>query len=256
MSALPEYGSTITIAPDGLPDEFRSIWTDLRNVSFSQGWIDVNGINTRYLRAGDPNAPKVIMLHGTGSHVEVFAPNLGPLSENFDCWVLDMVGHGYTDKPDVPYDSFYSANFLKSFMDLVGIETADLVAISVGALHALRLAEMAPERVRRLVLVTPFGAPMPEPSEPLHDFWVGKVVPPDDGRGEAAKAPSFEVAKKILSTVVADIDQIPDDMIAARFDSARQSGASDVFKHVMFRQVPKPLSTKRWPALYSLTHPN
>lgn len=234
MSNLPEFGSIVNVAPDGLADEFRSIWTDLRNVSYSVGWLDADGINTRYIRAGDPSAPKLLLLHGTGGHAEVFAPNFGAFSEHYDCWAIDMVGHGYTDKPDRPYDSFFTAQFLQNFMDAADIERADVAAISVGALHALRLAQVAPDRVRRLLLITPFGAPMPEPDQRLHRFWTSPERREMGGRDEAAKNPSFEVAKEILSGVVADIDTIPDDMIAARFDVARQPGAPDAYKHVMW----------------------
>ena len=34
--------------------EFESIWSDLQGVSFSQGYLDVGGVRTRYLHAGDP----------------------------------------------------------------------------------------------------------------------------------------------------------------------------------------------------------
>ncbi|MFK7919101.1 MAG: alpha/beta fold hydrolase [Ilumatobacter sp.] len=234
MSSIPEFGTTTTIRADGLPDEFRSVWTDLRNVSFSQGWIDANGVRTRYLRAGNPDAPKLVMLHGTGGHSEVFAPNLGPFSEHFDCWAIDFVGHGYTDKPDTPYDSFYTAQYLQDFMDAAGIDTADYIAISVSALHTLRLAQVAPDRVRRMVLVTPFGSPMPEEGDRLYNMWTDKERRKMGGRDDAAKAPTFDTAKKILSGVVADIDQIPDDMIAARFDVARQPNAPEAYQHVMW----------------------
>ena len=33
--------------------EFESIWSDLQGVSFSQGYLDVGGVRTRYLQAGD-----------------------------------------------------------------------------------------------------------------------------------------------------------------------------------------------------------
>lgn len=234
MTAKLKFGETITINGETEFDPHRSIWTDLRNVAFTQGWIDVKGTRTRYLRSGDPDAPKLLMLHGTGGHAEVFAPNLGPFSEHYDCWAIDFVGHGYTDKPDVPYDSFFTAAYLRDFMDVAGIEFADLIGISVGALHCLRLSELAPSRIGRMVLVTPFAAPMPEPGDITYEFWVGNQPPPLDGRDEAAKAPTFEIARKILSGVVADIDRIPDDMVAARFDSAKQPGAAEAYKHVMW----------------------
>src|SRR5438034_3551418 len=66
--------------------EFRSIWTDLRHVPFQQGWLDVKGCRIRYLRSGPSEAPKVIMLAGTGGHAETFVANLGALGKQYDCW--------------------------------------------------------------------------------------------------------------------------------------------------------------------------
>ena len=39
------------------PGEYRSIWSDLQGVSFSQGYKDANGVRTRYLHSGadDPS---------------------------------------------------------------------------------------------------------------------------------------------------------------------------------------------------------
>ena len=87
--------------------EFRSIWTDLRHVPFQQGWLDVKGCRIRYLRSGPSEAPKVIMLAGTGGHAETFVANLGALGKQYDCWAVDIPGCGYSDKPEGSYDSFH-----------------------------------------------------------------------------------------------------------------------------------------------------
>ena len=55
---------------------YRSIWADLRGVAFSQGWIDVGGVSTRYLHAGDKDKPALIFLHGVGGHAEAYVRNL------------------------------------------------------------------------------------------------------------------------------------------------------------------------------------
>src|ERR1700761_6347299 len=83
---------------------YRSIWSSLRDVEFSQRWIDVNGVSTRIAEAGSPELPGLVMLHGTGGHWEVFAPNLGVLSQHFHCVAIDMVGNGFSDKPDYDYE--------------------------------------------------------------------------------------------------------------------------------------------------------
>jgi pimeloyl-ACP methyl ester carboxylesterase len=55
---------------------YRSIWTELRQVAFRQGYIDVDGVSTRFAEAGSPDSAAVVMLHGTGGHWETFASAL------------------------------------------------------------------------------------------------------------------------------------------------------------------------------------
>ncbi len=83
---------------------YRSVWRDLTRVPFRQGYVEVAGLRTRYVRAGRDGVPVLIMLHCTGGHWEAFCANLGPLSEHFSCYALDMMGCGFTDKPDKPYE--------------------------------------------------------------------------------------------------------------------------------------------------------
>ncbi|WP_394328695.1 alpha/beta fold hydrolase, partial [Mycobacterium avium] len=52
--------------------EFESIWSDLQGVAFEQGYLDAGGIRTRYLRAGDPGKPVLVLLHGSGGHAEAY----------------------------------------------------------------------------------------------------------------------------------------------------------------------------------------
>jgi pimeloyl-ACP methyl ester carboxylesterase len=40
------------------------------------------------------------MLHGTGAHWETFARNLGAYGEHFRTITFDMVGNGFSARPD------------------------------------------------------------------------------------------------------------------------------------------------------------
>jgi 2-hydroxy-6-oxonona-2,4-dienedioate hydrolase len=69
---------------------------------FSQGYLDAGGVRTRYLHAGDPSKPALVFLHGSGGHAEAYVRNLEAHAEHFSTWSIDMLGHGYTDKPGHP----------------------------------------------------------------------------------------------------------------------------------------------------------
>lgn len=137
--------------------EFQSIWTSLREVEFSQRFIDVASVRTRVATAGDPSKPALVMLHGTGGHWEAFSRVIGPLSEHFYCVAYDMVGNGFSQKPDRPYDTFAYAEHLTGVLDALGIEKAHVMGSSLGSWIAVRFALLNPERTDRLILISPAG---------------------------------------------------------------------------------------------------
>ena len=82
---------------------YQSVWTDLQGVDFEQRYVDAAGIRTRYLRAGQKGKPALIFIHGTGGHAEAYVRNLEAHAEHFDVYAIDLVGHGYSAKPDHDY---------------------------------------------------------------------------------------------------------------------------------------------------------
>ena len=75
-----------------------TIWLEFLGRGVSETFYDVKGIRTRVLEAGPPSAHPLVMLHGTGGHAETYHRNIGPLSEHFRVYAIDMIGHGYTDQ--------------------------------------------------------------------------------------------------------------------------------------------------------------
>ena len=113
--------------------EHRSIWGHLMRTSFQQGWVDVAGVRTRYVQAGPADAPAVVMLHGTASSWECFSANLHQHSKHFNCYAIDMVGSGLTDKPDYDYEIPVYVAHVRGFMAAMNIKRASLIGVSLGA---------------------------------------------------------------------------------------------------------------------------
>jgi len=129
-----------------------SIWTDLSGVPFRQGYCDANGIRTRLIEAGE-GAP-VILLHGTGGHAEAFTRNIAAHARHFHVIAMDMIGHGYTDGPDITYTMDTLVDHLGDTIDALGLRSVSLSGESLGALVATHYAIRRPERVTKLVLNT------------------------------------------------------------------------------------------------------
>jgi 2-hydroxy-6-oxonona-2,4-dienedioate hydrolase len=130
-----------------------SIWADLLGVDLRQHFVDAGGIFTRVLEAG--SGPALVMIHGTGGHLEAYARNVRALSAHYRVVLYDMIGHGYTDKPDRPYTIDVMSDHLVAVLDALGIQTAHLSGESIGGWVAAWAAAHHGDRVGRLVLNTP-----------------------------------------------------------------------------------------------------
>jgi 2-hydroxy-6-oxonona-2,4-dienedioate hydrolase len=133
-----------------------SIWTDLSPVPFRLDYVEAGGVRTRTLRAGDPAAEPVVFLHGTSGHLEAFSRNIVAHAA-YDLHAIDMLGHGWTGKPDRPYEIADYVTHLLDYLDAVGVERAHLVGESLGGWVAARTATTHPQRVRSLQLLCAGG---------------------------------------------------------------------------------------------------
>ncbi|MEM9036446.1 MAG: alpha/beta fold hydrolase, partial [Actinomycetota bacterium] len=135
-----------------------TIWTDLTGISFCLDHVDAGGVSTRALIAGPEDGSDVIFLHGTSGHLEAFSRNFVPhVHAGFRCHAIDMLGHGYTGKPDYHYEIPRYVEHLVAYLDAHGIESAHLVGESLGGWVAGWLASEQPERVTSLQMVAAGG---------------------------------------------------------------------------------------------------
>jgi 2-hydroxy-6-oxonona-2,4-dienedioate hydrolase len=157
--------------------EHISIWGELADTDHELRHVDVDGVRTRVLRAG--TGPDLILLHGTGGHLEAYARDIAGLAANFRVTAYDMVGHGWSDRPDRPYTIDVLCAHLLGLMDALGIPSANLSGESLGGWVAAWTAAHRPDRVDRLVLNTPGNiANKPEVMARLRDSTLAAVQDP------------------------------------------------------------------------------
>lgn len=225
-------------------DDHRSIWTSLLQVPFEQKWVQAGGISTRYARAGQPGAPAVIMLHGTAGSWEGFAANLGPLSRHFECFAIDMVGSGFSDKPDHDYEIPVYVSHVRAFMEAVGLARASLIGCSLGSWVAARFALEHPGRTDKLVLLSAAGL-----------FANASNMDRIRSRRTAAvEDPTWENVKPIFDHLIHDERDRIDDIIAVRQAVYRQPHMVRTMQHVLCLQDPEIrqrnlLSEDQWRAI-------
>lgn len=209
--------------------EFESVWSDLQGVTFSQGFLDAGGVRTRYLHAGDPADPALILLHGSGGHAEAYVRNLQAHAEHFSTWSIDMLGHGYTDKPGHPLEIAHYVDHLVAVLDTIGARRAYISGESLGGWVASRFAVDHPDRLERLVLNTAGGSQAdPEVMKRIIALSMA-----------AAENPSWETVQARIAWLMADKSKGYDDIVASRQRVYRQPGFVAAMRDIMALQDPE-----------------
>jgi pimeloyl-ACP methyl ester carboxylesterase len=127
-------------------DEPRSFFRTVDGVTLH--WAE-------YGRAGLP--PPVVLLHGLNdSHLtwEEIAPEL---AADRRVLVLDLPGHGLSDRPDAGYELEWYSRLVGGWMEALELPAVDIVGHSLGGGIALMLLKLCRPRIRRLVLAAPGG---------------------------------------------------------------------------------------------------
>ena len=209
--------------------EYESIWRDLQGIPFSQGYLDAGGVRTRYLRAGDPRSPVLLLLHGSGGHAEAYVRNLEAHAEHFWTWSIDMLGHGYTDKPGHPLEIEHYVRHLIAVLDAIGADRAGISGESLGGWVAARAAVDHPDRVDRLVLNTAGGS-QADPDVMRRIVTLSMA---------AAENPTWETVAARIKWLMADKSRDYDDLVASRQRVYRQPGFVAAMRDIMALQDPE-----------------
>jgi len=121
------------------------------NSSLSPRTVQIKGQTIFYIVKGD--GEPLILIHGYGAAMWVWEKQIEILSRSYRVYALDLIGHGFSDRPKIAYSPEAYIQFLKDFMDGVGIEKATLIGNSMGGGIAWGMAGFFPERVEKLVLI-------------------------------------------------------------------------------------------------------
>jgi len=189
---------------------------------------EANGIQTNYLEAGK-GEETVLLIHGSGPGVTSYANwrlVMPALAEDFRVVAPDMVGFGYSDRPQgVEYGLDTWAKQTVGLMDSLGIEKAHLVGNSFGGAIALRIAVEHQDRVGKLVLMGSMGVSFPI-TEGLDRVW-----------GYEA---SFENMRRVLDVFAYSRELVNDELARVRYEGSIQPGFQESFSSMF------PAPRQRW----------
>ena len=111
--------------------------------------VEVNGMDLYYevSGTGDP----IVVLHGAYMNIPTMGGIIPALAESHTVYAIEFQGHGRTEDIDRPITYPNLASGVAAFMDVVGLEKADVFGYSMGAAAGLRLAIDYPEKVDQLI---------------------------------------------------------------------------------------------------------
>ncbi|MDT7545347.1 MAG: hypothetical protein QOE99_1457 [Actinomycetota bacterium] len=114
-----------------------------------------DGTKLAYTEVGE--GPRLICLPGGPGRAAVYLEDLGGLSADRTLVLLDARATGHSEVPADPSTLRFDrlADDVEALREHLGLETADVLAHSAGAIVAQVWAARHPDRVGRLVLVTP-----------------------------------------------------------------------------------------------------
>jgi 2-hydroxy-6-oxonona-2,4-dienedioate hydrolase len=193
---------------------------DLLSIPFAQRYYDANGVRTRVIEAG--SGPPLLLLHGTSGHAEAFTRNIAAHAKHFRVLAVDMLGHGFTDKPDRPYEMDDYVGHILDVMDAAGIESAHIAGESLGGWAGAWMAAYEPARVQRLILNTPGGTTInPEVLDRLRGLTI-----------EAVRTATRASVRKRLEWLMAHDETVTPELVEIRYAVYRRPEFVAAIDHI------------------------
>lgn len=116
------------------------------------------GQQTVYYQVAGEGEP-VVLVHGLSASSRWWVRNIPALAQRYQVYLLDLPGFGMMRRFRWRFALDELASGIVAWMEALGFKQAHLMGHSMGGYICLRIAAQHPERIKRLVLVSPAGIP-------------------------------------------------------------------------------------------------
>ncbi len=198
---------------------------EARYSSPSSRFMHLDGARLHYRDEGQ-GAP-IVLLHGTAASLNTWDGWTSKLSKSHRVLRLDLPGFGLTGRNATDtYSIDYYSDLLLHFLDSLGIEKAHIGGSSLGGQIAYDFAASHPERVQKLILVSPTGVTNANDKRISMPFRMAQT--PLLKHSLKYITPRF-IVEQSLKEVYGDDSRLHDDIITMSHDLLLREGNRQAF---------------------------
>lgn len=135
---------------------------ELWPVEYSTYYVNTAQGKTHIIESGNKTAPSLILLHGGSMSSTMWYPNVMEWSKSYRVICVDILGDKNKSIPQIEFiDRPSYALWLKDVLDTLQIKKTDIVGLSYGVLNIVNFLLFYPEKVNRVVLMSPAATYVP-----------------------------------------------------------------------------------------------
>jgi pimeloyl-ACP methyl ester carboxylesterase len=125
-------------------------------VPYTSRYVSTPYGQTHVITCGSENAFPLLLLHGGYASSTMWFANIADFCAKFRVYAVDTIGEPGKSIPEQPNASrASSADWLVQVLDGLGIQKAHVIGLSRGGWLALNFAQFAPQRLEKVVLLSP-----------------------------------------------------------------------------------------------------
>jgi pimeloyl-ACP methyl ester carboxylesterase len=133
------------------------------HAGWTEDWLTVDGARIFYRRGPVTSGVPIVHIHGFAISGTYLLPTARRLAGRGTAVVPDLPGYGRSERSGRALAIPALARSLEAILDGLGLAKVVLIGNSMGCVIALQVAHDAPDRVHRLVLVSPAGGRQNQP---------------------------------------------------------------------------------------------
>ncbi len=139
-------------------DETKELNDSTRKAA-NGSFVALSDIVTHYDLGGPKDGFPVVLVHGFSVPYFIFDSTFDFLvNAGFQVLRYDLVGRGFSDRPNVDYDIHMFVRQLKDLLDALELNQINLVGLSMGGPITTSFISKYPQYVNKHVLIDPAGA--------------------------------------------------------------------------------------------------